>query len=99
VHDPHRGMIRPSTIPPLPPEIATLRRGGGGRSIDIFVGHRLRTRRIELGISQGDLATVIRMPTIWIAAYERGDERIVAAHLIQFAHLLDIEISFFFEGA
>jgi ribosome-binding protein aMBF1 (putative translation factor) len=73
--------------------------GGGRRPIDVFVGQRLLTRRLELGLSHDDLAAAIHMPHGWIAAYERGEERIMPAHLFRFTELLDVKLRFFFLGA
>jgi transcriptional regulator with XRE-family HTH domain len=55
-------------------------------------------KRVADGLSQADLASAIRMPREWIAAYENGDERILPAHLARFCDLFDVNPSFFFEG-
>jgi Helix-turn-helix len=55
----------------------TLRGSGGRRPIDVLVGRRLLSRRLELGLSQDDLAAAVDVPTSRIAAYERGAKRIL----------------------
>ena len=73
--------------------------GRGRRPIDVFVGQRLLTRRLELGLSHDDLAAAMHMHPARIAAYERGEERIMAAHLFRFTELLEVKLRFFFLGA
>jgi ribosome-binding protein aMBF1 (putative translation factor) len=72
---------------------------GGRKSIDVFVGQRLRARRLELGLTHDDLAPAIRMPAGWIASYERGEERIMAAHMCHFTELLGVNLWYFFVRA
>jgi ribosome-binding protein aMBF1 (putative translation factor) len=82
-----------------PPGQRTKGRGGERKPIDVFVGQRLLTRRLDLGLSHDDLAAAIHMPSSRIAAYERGEERIPPAHLIRFTDLLGVKLPFFFLGA
>jgi ribosome-binding protein aMBF1 (putative translation factor) len=85
--------------PLVPPRQRTRGRGGERKPIDVFVGQRLLARRLELGFSHDDLAAAIRMPPGWIAAYERGEERILPAHLFRFTDLLGVKLRFFFPEA
>jgi ribosome-binding protein aMBF1 (putative translation factor) len=82
-----------------PPRQRTRGRGGERKPIDVFVGQRLLSRRLELGLSHDDLAAAIHLPKGWIAAYERGEERILPAHLVRFTDLLGVRLRFFFPGA
>jgi ribosome-binding protein aMBF1 (putative translation factor) len=90
---------RMTYAPHTPPNQRTKGRGGERRPIDVFVGQRLLSRRLELGLSHDDLAAAIRMPPGWIASYERGDERILPAHLLRFTDLLGVKLRFFFPEA
>jgi ribosome-binding protein aMBF1 (putative translation factor) len=82
-----------------PPRQRTRGRGGERKPIDVFVGQQILARRLELGLSQDDLAAAIQMPPGWIASYESGEERILPAHLFQFTDLLGVKLRFFFPEA
>jgi transcriptional regulator with XRE-family HTH domain len=71
----------------------------GRKAIDIFVGDRLRTRRVELALEQGDLAASIGTSLEQIRGYERGIERVTPDHLVKFTKLLRVKVTFFFIGA
>lgn len=66
--------------------------------IDISIGKRLRRRRIQLGLSQHDVATVVGVRFQQIQKYECGSNRIAASRLWLMAQALDISVAFFFEG-
>ena len=66
--------------------------------VDIHVGARLRTRRTLLGMSQERLAEAIGLTFQQVQKYEMGKNRISASRLYQFAQILDVSISYFFEG-
>ncbi len=66
--------------------------------IDIAIGKRLRRRRIQLGLSQHDVASVAGVRFQQIQKYECGSNRIAASRLWLMAQALDISVSFFFEG-
>ena len=82
-----------------PPTGRKARNAGKRRPIDVFVGEKLLARRIALCLSQDDLATAVRMSPGSIAAYERGEERIAPADLLQFSELLGVNLGFFFQEA
>jgi transcriptional regulator with XRE-family HTH domain len=65
--------------------------------IDIHVGSRLRLRRNLLGMSQEQLSNVCGLTFQQIQKYERGTNRMGASRLFQFAKLLDVPISYFFD--
>src|SRR5215469_986160 len=60
--------------------------------IDVYVGGRMRLRRIQLGLSQGALASKIGVSFQAVQKYESGDIRISASRLY------DVAPGFFFEG-
>ena len=67
--------------------------------IDIYVGSRVRMRRLMLEISQEKLAEAIGLTFQQVQKYERGTNRIGSSRLQQIAHALQVPVSFFFEGA
>jgi transcriptional regulator with XRE-family HTH domain len=67
--------------------------------IDVYVGARLRMRRLMLGMSQGRLGKLLGVTFQQIQKYEKGSNRISAGRLRQAAHVLETSIDFFLEGA
>ena len=65
--------------------------------IDKRVGSRVRMRRMALGKSQSWLAEAVGLTFQQIQKYEKGTNRISSSRLQQFANLLGVPISFFFE--
>jgi transcriptional regulator with XRE-family HTH domain len=73
-----------------------------GRSpdpVDKHVGSRVRMRRLMLGLSQSKLADQLGLTFQQVQKYEKGSNRIGAGRLHQLSHILDVPVSFFFEGA
>jgi transcriptional regulator with XRE-family HTH domain len=70
----------------------------GPHPVDHNVGHRVRLRRTELGISQGALGEKLGITFQQIQKYERGANRISASMLYEIAKALDTSITFFFDG-
>ncbi len=66
---------------------------------DKHVGMRIRMRRMMLGMSQTNLADAVGLTFQQIQKYEKGTNRVGASRLQQFAKILSVPISFFFEGA
>ncbi len=66
--------------------------------IDIHVGKRVRLRRTLLGMSQEKLGKAIRLTFQQVQKYERGTNRIGSSRLYQLSQVLDVPVSFFFEG-
>ena len=67
------------------------------RPVDIHVGSRVRLRRTLLGMSQEKLGEAVSLTFQQIQKYERGTNRIGASRLHQFAQVLDVPVSFFFD--
>ena len=65
---------------------------------DRHVGLRIRERRIMLGLSQQQLASMIGVTYQQAHKYERGLNRISAGRLFDIASVLNVPISWFFEG-
>ena len=65
--------------------------------VDIHVGSRVRFRRTLLGMSQEKLGVAVGLTFQQIQKYERGANRIGSSRLFQFAQVLDVPVSFFFD--
>jgi transcriptional regulator with XRE-family HTH domain len=67
--------------------------------IDKHVGSRVRMRRMMLGMSQEKLGDALGLTFQQVQKYEKGSNRIGASRLQQISLILQVPISFFFEGA
>ncbi len=66
--------------------------------VDVHVGSRVRLRRTLLGMSQEKLGKAVSLTFQQIQKYERGANRIGSSRLYQLANILDVPVSFFFDG-
>src|SRR5258708_38540490 len=66
--------------------------------IDVYVGGRMRLRRIQLGLSQGALASKIGVSFQTGQKYESGDIPISASRLYDVSQVLYVSPALFFEG-
>jgi transcriptional regulator with XRE-family HTH domain len=67
--------------------------------VDKHVGSRVRMRRMMLGMSQEKLGDALGLTFQQVQKYEKGTNRIGASRLSQIAQILQVQVSFFFEGA
>jgi transcriptional regulator with XRE-family HTH domain len=67
--------------------------------IDIHVGSRIRLRRVMLGLSQEKLGDGLGITFQQVQKYEKGTNRVGASRLQHISELLDVHISYFFEGS
>ena len=67
--------------------------------VDRHVGARLRMRRMMLPMSQEKLGKALGLTFQQIQKYEKGTNRIGASRLQQISQILQVPVSFFFEGA
>lgn len=65
--------------------------------VDVHVGSRTRQRRTLLGMSQTKLAVAVGLTFQQIQKYESGFNRIAASRLFEFAKVLDVPVSYFFD--
>ena len=65
---------------------------------DIELGRRIRLRRVEIKISQAELADQLGVSFQQVQKYERGINRVGAARLQQIARALGVPITFFYDG-
>jgi len=66
--------------------------------IDRHVGSRVRMRRMMLGMSQEKLGDALGLTFQQVQKYEKGANRIGASRLQQISQILQVPVSFFFEG-
>jgi transcriptional regulator with XRE-family HTH domain len=67
--------------------------------IDKHVGSRVRMRRMMLSMSQEKLGDALGLTFQQVQKYEKGTNRIGASRLQQIAQILQVPVSFFFDGA
>jgi transcriptional regulator with XRE-family HTH domain len=65
---------------------------------DIELGRRIRLRRVEMKISQSELAEQLGVSFQQVQKYEKGLNRVGANRLQQTATALDVPITFFYDG-
>lgn len=66
---------------------------------DKHVGARVRMRRMMLGLSQTALGDGLGLTFQQVQKYEKGTNRIGASRLQHIAQILQVPVSFFFDGA
>src|SRR6201746_2552328 len=66
---------------------------------DKHVGARVRMRRMMLSMSQEKLGDALGLTFQQVQKYEKGANRIGASRLQQISQILQVPVSFFFEGA
>ena len=66
--------------------------------IDVHLGRRLRRRRRLLGLTQQQLASACGVRFQQIQKYECAANRMSAARLWQLAEVLQVPVSYFYEG-
>jgi transcriptional regulator with XRE-family HTH domain len=67
-------------------------------AIDRKLGQRVRSRRLEIGMSQERLAEKLGVTFQQVQKYEKGVNRIAASRLYDIASALDQPVARFFEG-
>ena len=67
-------------------------------SIDRKLGQRVRSRRLEIGMSQERLAELLGVTFQQVQKYEKGVNRMAASRLFDIASALQQPVSRFFEG-
>lgn len=66
--------------------------------VDIYVGKKLKERRMFLKMSQQQLGRYVGLTFQQIQKYERGQNRISCSKLFEFVRFLKIDVAYFFEG-
>ena len=70
----------------------------GAHPSDKHVGSRVRMRRMMLAMSHEKLGDALGLTFQQVRKYEKGTNRISASRLQQISHILQVPVSFFFEG-
>lgn len=81
------------------PEKAAPPRKKTPNPIDNYVGHRVRMRRMMMGMSQEKLGDKLGLTFQQVQKYEKGTNRIGSSRLQHLSHILEVPVSFFFDGA
>lgn len=78
-----------------------LKQTSGNRSVketDLIIGHRVRQRRLHVGMSQERLADLLGVTFQQVQKYEKGVNRIASSRLFDVALALDADVCSFFKG-
>jgi len=65
---------------------------------DIELGKRIRLRRVEQKISQAELGDKLGVSFQQVQKYEKGTNRVGASRIQQISEILQVPVSFLFEG-
>ena len=79
-------------------DVGTNMVGDSMDDIDVHLGRRLRRRRRLLGLTQQELAASCGVRFQQIQKYECAANRMSAARLWQLAEVLEVPVSYFYEG-
>ena len=71
---------------------------GRPNPIDVYVGNRIKLRRLELGLTQERLAQNINISFQQLQKYENGANRISASRLYDFSVVLGVPVGYFYEN-
>ena len=66
--------------------------------VDVFVGQRLRQRRISLGITHEDMANALGLSFQQVQKYEKGMNRMSSSRLWEIGRIVGVEVAYVFEG-
>lgn len=64
--------------------------------VDVMVGKRVRLRRLQLSLSQTELAQKLGLTFQQVQKYEKGTNRVSCSRLSEISEVLDVPITFFF---
>jgi transcriptional regulator with XRE-family HTH domain len=67
-------------------------------AVDRKVGQRVRSRRLEIGMSQERLAELLGVTFQQVQKYEKGVNRIAVSRLWDISNALELPVNRFFEG-
>ena len=66
-------------------------------AVDIYIGARMRERRLALNLSQAGLGEVLGVTFQQVQKYEGGKNRVSAARLFEICRILNLSLSSMFE--
>lgn len=67
-------------------------------AVDEHIGKRVKSRRLQIDLSQEKLADLVGVTFQQIQKYENGVNRVAASRLWEMAKALGVPVSFFYEG-
>ena len=70
---------------------------GEAHPVDVYVGARMKQRRIETGMSQEKLGKKLNLTFQQVQKYERGANRVGASRLFELSTALEVPVAYFFE--
>lgn len=70
----------------------------GPHPVDIFVGTKVKNRRLSLDLSQDELAKSCGITFQQVQKYERGTNRISLSRLAEISYALKTQLEYFTEG-
>ena len=73
------------------------RKTGEAHPVDVYVGARMKQRRIEAGLSQEKLGKQLNLTFQQVQKYERGANRVGASRLFELSTALNVPVGYFFE--
>jgi len=65
--------------------------------VDVYVGSRIRVKRINLGMNQEKLGNQLGISLQQVQKYEKGENKIGSSRLHEIAEILKVHVSFFFQ--
>ncbi|AQS87844.1 transcriptional regulator [Neoasaia chiangmaiensis NBRC 101099] len=71
----------------------------GAGPFDVYLGQRIRLRRNLMGLSQEKLGEALGLTFQQVQKYERGANRVSASRLSDMARVMNVPITFFYDGA
>jgi transcriptional regulator with XRE-family HTH domain len=96
-------LIYPRDSVSFEPKVSDMSKASIGRktatAIDIYVGQKIRARRMFLEMSQTNLGEALGITFQQVQKYEKGESRPTAARLQRISEALGVSPFYFFEGA
>jgi transcriptional regulator with XRE-family HTH domain len=66
--------------------------------VDLYVGNKIKLKRLEMGFSQTKLAEAVGITFQQIQKYENAKNRVSASKLWEIANILKVDVNFFYDG-
>ncbi|PCJ29860.1 MAG: transcriptional regulator, partial [Rickettsiales bacterium] len=70
---------------------------GRADNVDRLVSHRLKMRRMMLGLSQNDLGKAVDVSIQQVQKYEKATNRISSGKLFAFSKFLKVPVAYFYD--
>jgi len=72
--------------------------GKNTADVEALIGERIRSRRIQAGVSQDTLGKALGVTFQQVQKYEKGSNRVRAGRLLKITDVLECNVMDFFEG-